>query len=301
MIKELKKSNQQTVDEFCSVCCLRDITKVTEILSANPDILEIADSKLNLKPIFHSILCGSIEITLYLLTQGANPNSTNAIGETPLHQAADNSELELAKILFDFKANPNMKTEEGETPLHQATYRADTEMINLLLRKGACVNEANTITGKTPLIIAAENDQIECSKILLSYGADVNIKDFEDRLAKEKTENKTLRNILESYEEVFGFEDGVDLFNIKELVGDEDQASTVMSFQVSPQHHKYMNSSYSTQSETICLDSDRVISLKINTLNSSSSILNDTMIIKEDFLSEISFDDQEVLYKFLLY
>ena len=42
------------------------------------------------------MICGHVEATSFLLEKGADPNMKNNLGETPLHQAADNNQYKLA-------------------------------------------------------------------------------------------------------------------------------------------------------------------------------------------------------------
>jgi hypothetical protein len=60
----------------------------------------------------------------------------------------------------------------GETALHRAVREGDVALLRSSLRAGANPNERDA-SGRTPLIEAAELDQIEAARVLISAGADL--------------------------------------------------------------------------------------------------------------------------------
>ena len=61
----------------------------------------------------------------------------NCVGETALHFAAILNDVAIAKELLSHGAEPNKKGEHGFTPIHEAIQQGNTEMIRLLLENGA--------------------------------------------------------------------------------------------------------------------------------------------------------------------
>lgn len=81
-------------------------------------------------------------------------NARDNDGYTPLHRAAYNNFVDMAKLLLQHRADPNARTELGWTPLHSACKWNNADCAHLLLQFGADVN-AESEGQQTPLHITA--------------------------------------------------------------------------------------------------------------------------------------------------
>ena len=131
---------------------------------------------------YRTVICGHLEATEYLLSIGADPNLKNNLGETALHQATDNSQAKLVKLLLKNKADPNVQQNgkvysDGNTPLHQSSFKGDDKIVGILLKHKADCNIQNFVFGKTPLHYAVEYGHEEVVKLLIAANANVSIKD----------------------------------------------------------------------------------------------------------------------------
>jgi len=82
-------------------------------------------------PLAHATACGSVRIVSELLGRGADPNSRDRQGSTPLFDALGLpliSAIALIKLLIRSGANPEIVSINGETPLGLALARADVEL-----------------------------------------------------------------------------------------------------------------------------------------------------------------------------
>jgi uncharacterized protein len=76
-------------------------------------------------------ICGA------LLARGANATSRMEGGNTPLHEAAQRGNLELAKLLVSKGADVNATLKDGQTPLALAAARKHEAVVALLQMNGA--------------------------------------------------------------------------------------------------------------------------------------------------------------------
>jgi ankyrin repeat protein len=122
-----------------------------------------------------------------LLQAGTDPNYAMP-GQTTkiLALAASNGSLGAALALVEGGADPNTADRAGNTPLHVAAQKGSLELVKKLLAKGANVNAQNApteLTGfrpvgglQTPLLIAARENHIDVMKALIDAGADITLK-----------------------------------------------------------------------------------------------------------------------------
>ncbi|MFP3032888.1 MAG: ankyrin repeat domain-containing protein [Wolbachia sp.] len=75
-----------------------------------------------------------------MIENGTEVNALDNRSWTPLHCAAYDGNLEVAKSLLDKGADINAKTVKSTTPLHFAVAHDHLEVVELLLKKGAEVN-----------------------------------------------------------------------------------------------------------------------------------------------------------------
>jgi ankyrin repeat protein len=92
---------------------------------------------------------------------------------TALHEAVKQRDLVLVQMLLASGADPNSLDKDGFSPLEYATWQGYLPSITLLLEKGADPSLA-TIDGYTPLHLAAMSNYVEAAKLFIEKGADVN-------------------------------------------------------------------------------------------------------------------------------
>jgi ankyrin repeat protein len=87
---------------------------------------------------------GSGEIIELLIAAGANLHTSNFIGESLLHTAADKNKISLVKQLIENQVDPNLKDNSLKTPLHSAAMKeSSAEAVKLLLSYGANPTEVD--------------------------------------------------------------------------------------------------------------------------------------------------------------
>lgn len=132
-----------------------------------------------------------------LLKRGANPNILNNEKETPLMLVCERGTVEDAQLLIDNGADVNIKGENNETAIYLATRHKAHEILKYLCKiKGADLNAAWDFIGYTPLIQAAENNDIEAVRILCENGAKSTIKDIYGKTAIEVATDEAVKAVL---------------------------------------------------------------------------------------------------------
>lgn len=116
----------------------------------------------------------------YLLLKGADANKENYNGYTPLtaHLSSNLFNKELLDRLLQHNVEINSPDFDGDTPLHFAVMNNNLEAVEYLLENGANTNVKNK-DGITPLHIAVKEKNYDITGMLLLYGADRNTKDID--------------------------------------------------------------------------------------------------------------------------
>ncbi|USE34373.1 ankyrin repeat domain-containing protein [Endozoicomonas sp. SCSIO W0465] len=109
-----------------------------------------------------------------LLENNCNPEGLRDGGDCPgpLHQACENGNIEIARILIQAGAEVGRRDYEGLHPLHHAAGHNDPDLIRLLLDAGAEPNWLADSEHRTPLHKAATAGNSGAVKALLTGGAD---------------------------------------------------------------------------------------------------------------------------------
>ena len=139
--------------ELVKAAFLCDFARVRALLAqgADPD----SPDNEGRTPLVSAVLGNSVGVLALLLESGADPNMRDNDGWTPLHFAAQESMQEMARILVGRGADPNMQDNDGATPLWRAVQgaRDRTELCNILRQAGAKDDIPNN-RGETPRDLA---------------------------------------------------------------------------------------------------------------------------------------------------
>jgi cytohesin len=134
-----------------------------------------ADAKV--KQLFQAIREGKIGTVRKLIDEGVSLRSAPG-DHSVLHQAAEYSQVEIARLLIEKGADVKATESLDGTPLNIAAYRGPVEMVRLLIDAGADLHSIRSRENATPLHSAASCGNVEIVQALIKAGAKVNFGNF---------------------------------------------------------------------------------------------------------------------------
>ncbi|KAL0942706.1 ankyrin repeat domain containing protein [Colletotrichum truncatum] len=131
-----------------------------------------------------SVLAQDTESVRLLLLFGADPNSSDKDGISPLFAAVEMNATEIARMLLKYGADPNLSAGSSqESPLAISVIDGKIDFVHLLLTYGGDPNHIMA-NGNTVLIASMnKNTPKKLVDMMLDYGSDPNVKNKEGKTA----------------------------------------------------------------------------------------------------------------------
>lgn len=127
------------------------------------------------KTILHlPAIVGAQEVARFLSDRGADPNGSDAEGNTPITLATKYGRAEMIKLLIDHGARPLDPVMSSQIKFIAAASNGDLRGMTQELSKGAMPNGKNTAS-ETALVEAIQRGGAKAVEWLLSKGADPNL------------------------------------------------------------------------------------------------------------------------------
>jgi hypothetical protein len=142
-----------------------------------------------------------------LLAAGADPNASAGVqtpsGEvvptTALIVAVVCGMLEAGRLMLDAGADPSRVDGDGNTPLMLAAQNGQLEMLRLLLGRGVALDVLDPRHGFTAFHFACFDNQVECAEALARAGCDVRVKTMQgftgQQLAEAQGNKEAVRRL----------------------------------------------------------------------------------------------------------
>ena len=127
-------------------------------------------------PLFFAVYNGHKDMVQLLLDKGADINTVNIFGRTPLHHAAEYGKIDAAGLLISLGAKPQ---------LTKAAANRQEKIINGLLQAGVDP-DITDLHGQTALMHASILGHMNVVKILLQWGANPNKEDLQGQTPLHK-------------------------------------------------------------------------------------------------------------------
>ncbi|CAH1252439.1 GA-binding protein subunit beta-1-like isoform X2 [Branchiostoma lanceolatum] len=123
-----------------------------------------------------------------LMSNGA-PFTTDWLGTSPLHFAAQHGHTSTAEVLLRAGVSRDARTKVDRTPLHMAAQEGHLDIVEMLIKNGADVN-AKDMLRMTPLHWAVEAGNKDIAKCLLRNGAELYVESKFEKTAFDITMDK---------------------------------------------------------------------------------------------------------------
>lgn len=123
--------------------------------------------------------CAGVDEIARLIHEGADVNTADRNGMTPLIYAIENnSSLDVLRVFIENSADVNAADEDRKTPLIYAVGSdSNLDVVRILIENGADVNAVD-IYKKSPLMIASNKSNLDTVRVLIENGANVNAFDI---------------------------------------------------------------------------------------------------------------------------
>ncbi|KAM6953845.1 ankyrin repeat and SOCS box protein 5 [Aplochiton taeniatus] len=185
LIKQGGNVNALTLDHLSPLheACRRDHASCARALieaGANLNVTTVD----GVSPLFNACSVGSASCTEVLLEHGARPQAP-VFQPSPIHEATSKGHSRCVEALVTWGADVDMDIPHLGTPLYIACVYGQIECARRLLREGANVQKGRYMD--SPLHGAAEKECTAIVKLLLDFGADINVRNLEFQRAIELT------------------------------------------------------------------------------------------------------------------
>jgi ankyrin repeat protein len=170
---------------YAAFCGFYEVAE--SLISNHPDQVNAAGG-CNLFPLPAALCKRHFRVANLLYKHGAVVDVRDSDKETPLHVASASEQVDTMRWLLDHGADVNAQNSARITPLYRAILDTHLEAVQVLLEHHADVN-LKSITGKTPLyrlissVSSQEGKVVDIVRRLVEYGADPNIRDYDDSTA----------------------------------------------------------------------------------------------------------------------
>jgi ankyrin repeat protein len=169
-----KKPEIRNSPELCSAAYRGDDVLARTLLQNGADV---NSRDLNgCTPITEAVGGGHLSTVKLLIEKGGDLNAPCASGANPLFIAASRGHEDIVRLLLDKGADFNRADAMGGSALTYAINEGHTGIVRTLINRGAEVNGRLTY-GETPLILAVKRDNEAAVRMLLDDGATVRVAD----------------------------------------------------------------------------------------------------------------------------
>lgn len=173
----MQNINLKTITQLCifgilAITCLIFLRIIMKISKQEGEKLIHMSSENRM--LYESSVTGNVADFKKAIEHGADVNSKNSEGQTPLCLVSK-CRIDLVKLLVEKGADVNLQSDDEISPLHWAVEYDNEEIVEYLLTHGAKTDSRDKLY-ETPVHWAAWTGHHRSAKLLLSYGGDPTLK-----------------------------------------------------------------------------------------------------------------------------
>jgi ankyrin repeat protein len=164
---QMKAKQHPKWNEFVTACCHSE-SKAEYLLRCHPELLEARTAYTGETALQYLVIENCLTAVKFLVRLGADVNTRDCSGETPVLHAARLGHMEMVRFLLTQGADPDLQEISGGTPLHMvAKEPSETarEIAGMLIEAGADPTITD-ICGDTPADIAADQGNDGLGQVL---------------------------------------------------------------------------------------------------------------------------------------
>lgn len=169
-----KKPENRNSPELCSAAYRGDDILARTLLQNGADVN--SRDRNGCTPITEAVGGGHLSTVKLLIEKGGDLNAPCASGANPLFIAASRGHEDIVRLLLEKGADFNRTDSMGGSALTYAINEGHTGIVRTLINRGAEVNRRLTY-GETPLILAVKKENEPVVRMLLDDGANVRVAD----------------------------------------------------------------------------------------------------------------------------
>jgi len=113
-----------------------DLKQVASLLKVHPDLVSSKDEKYGQTPLHIAAFNDRVDVAKFLLAHKADVNAKAKNGSTPLHLAAAKGNKDVVELLLANKADVNAVDNDGWSPEHSAVVWGQKDIQDLLSQQG---------------------------------------------------------------------------------------------------------------------------------------------------------------------
>jgi len=198
-----KKAQEAGIDPLWAACKYKSFLAVQHYIKKNPELVHSRDKE-GRTPLIYAAQLKAENIAQLLIEHGADVNATDTTTQSSaLMWAALYGSLDTMRMLFARGAQVNTRNRSGTTPLMRAIYlggKGSLETVKVLVEEGKADVNFTDAMGTTPLVSAlAHRTFVDIAEYLLQHGADVTIPNNNGQKASDFARAGEKKALLEKY------------------------------------------------------------------------------------------------------